>query len=122
QAGKSFMNGSTRQPSGERLQKILRAIDVKSGAIAWEVPQNGPGASRGGTLATAGGIVFSCDDSNAFRAVDAATGSPLWHFPTNHHFRASPMTYVFDDQQYVAVAVGPNIIAFGLPPSSVSAR
>jgi alcohol dehydrogenase (cytochrome c) len=118
QAGKSFMNGSTRQPPGERLQKILRAIDVKTGAIAWEVPQKGPGASRGGTLATAGGIVFFCDDSNAFRAVDAATGSPLWYFPTNHHFRASPMTYVFDQRQYVAVAVGPNVIAFGLPPNA----
>ena len=27
------------------------------------------------------------------------------------------MTYLFDNQQYVAIAMGPNIIAFGLPES-----
>src|SRR5258708_35588228 len=92
QSGKSFMSGSTRQPAEDASQKILRAIDVKSGAIAWELPQIGPAASRGGTLSTASGLVFFCDDSNAFMAVDAVTGKVLWHFQSNHFLRASPMT------------------------------
>lgn len=47
-------------------------------------------------------------------AVDAATGAPLWSFPTNQSWKASPMTYSFDGKQHVAVASGPNVIAFAL--------
>jgi len=38
----------------------------------------------------------------------------LWRFQTNQNWKASPMTYVFDGKQYVAVASGSNIISFGL--------
>ena len=47
-------------------------------------------------------------------AGDAATGAPLWQFQTNGQGKASPMTYVFDGRQHIAVAAGPNIMAFGL--------
>jgi alcohol dehydrogenase (cytochrome c) len=66
-------------------------------------------------LSTAGGVVFYGADDAAFAAVDAKTGKLLWRFQTNEPPHASPMTYMFDNQQYVAVAMGPNIIAFGLP-------
>jgi alcohol dehydrogenase (cytochrome c) len=39
----------------------------------------------------------------------------LWSFQTSQIWKASPMTYVFDDRQLIAVASGPNIMAFGLP-------
>ena len=48
-------------------------------------------------------------------AVDAASGKPLWHFQTSQTLRASPMTYSFDGRQFVAIAAGPNVIAFALP-------
>jgi alcohol dehydrogenase (cytochrome c) len=47
-------------------------------------------------------------------AVDATTGEPLWQFQTNATWKASPMTYVFDGRQHIAVAAGPNILAFAL--------
>ena len=47
-------------------------------------------------------------------AADAMTGNPLWSFQTNHTWKASPMTYMFDRKQLVAVAAGPNIIAFAI--------
>ncbi len=82
--------------------------------MAWELPQTGPGAARGGTLVTASGLLFFCDDQDRFVAVDASTGKPLWQFATNSVWRASPMTYEFDGQQHMAIASGSNIIAFGL--------
>jgi alcohol dehydrogenase (cytochrome c) len=115
EAGKSYYDGSTQQVPDEPGQKVLRAIDVQSGKIAWELPQVGPANSWGGTLATAGEVVFYGDDSGSFAAADAATGRQLWSFPTHQLWKASPMTYVFDNRQYVAVASGPNIIAFALP-------
>jgi alcohol dehydrogenase (cytochrome c) len=116
QPGRSYYGGSTTRDPDDTPQKVLRAIDIRTGAIAWEMPQTGPATSWGGTLATSGGLVFAGDDSGALVAVDASTGAPLWRFPANVLWKASPMTYMFDHTQYVAVAAGPVIIAFALVP------
>jgi alcohol dehydrogenase (cytochrome c) len=114
-AGRVYMGGGTSNAPDVRPKKILRALDIRNGRIAWELPQVGDGSTRSGTLATASGLVFFGEDSGAFMAVDAATGKPLWHFQTSQTLRASPMTYSFDGRQYVAIAAGPNILTFGLP-------
>ncbi len=114
QAGRSFWGGSVRQAPGVTPRKVVRAIDIQTGKFAWEVPQTGDGTTWGGVLSTAGGIVFFGDDGGDFAAVDASTGKRLWKFPANQHWRASPMTYMFDRKQYVAVAAGPSILAFAL--------
>jgi alcohol dehydrogenase (cytochrome c) len=112
--GKSYYSGSTKTAPDETPQKVLRAIDIKTGTIAWELPQIGPANSWGGTLSTAGGLVFFGEDTGALMAVDAASGAPLWHFQTSSTWKASPMTYVFDGKQHIAVASGSSIIAFAL--------
>jgi alcohol dehydrogenase (cytochrome c) len=114
EAGKSFMGGTTRNVPDDKPQKLLRAIDIQTGKIAWEVPQFGDAESWGGVLGTAAGLVFFCDDSGAFAAVDARNGKRLWQFEANRLWKASPMTYSFDGKQYIAVASGQAIIAFGL--------
>ncbi len=114
EAGRGYMGGSTRPAPGDTPQKILRAIDIKTGNIVWEVPQVGQSNSWGGVLATASGLVFFCDDSGLLAAVDADGGKRLWGFETNQIWRASPMTYMFDGKQYIAVASGPNILSFAL--------
>ncbi|MBM3794797.1 MAG: c-type cytochrome [Acidobacteria bacterium] len=101
----------------------LRAIDIETGKRVWDVPQIGRADSWGGVLATAGGVLFFCEDSGALGAVDPRTGKDLWQIQVNsgaelgdgHSWRASPMTYVAAGKQYVAVANGPNILVFGLP-------
>ena len=113
-AGRGFMGGSFRQAPNEPAQRLLRAIDIRTRKVAWEVPQTGNVNSWGGVLSTAGRVVFFGDDSGAFAAVDAENGRRLWSFQTSQLWKASPMTYVFDNQQYVAVAAGSTIIAFGL--------
>ena len=113
--GKSFYGGGTRRVPGETSEKFLRAIDIQTGKIAWEVPQLATGFGLAGVLTTAGGLVFYGDDSGALAAVDAKSGKPLWHFHTNESWHSSPMTYAVDGKQYVGVSVGPNIVAFGLP-------
>ena len=114
-AGKGFMGGSFAQAPDLPAQRVLRAIDIRTGKAVWELPQTGAVNSWGGTLSTAGGVVVFGEDSGALMAADAETGKPLWSFQTNQLWKASPMTYMFDNKQYVAVAAGPNIIAFGLP-------
>ena len=114
EAGKPYMGGAQRNAPDVIPQKILRAIDIKTGSIASELPQAGPGNSWGGTLASATGLVFFGEDNGMFMAVDGATGKPLWQFQTSQLWKASPMTYMFDGKQYIAVAAGQSIIAFDL--------
>jgi glucose dehydrogenase len=92
--------------------KVLKALDIQTGKTKWEVPVGG-GILGSGLLATAGGLVFYGAD-DGFVAVDAANGKRLWQFTTNQNWRAGPMTYSVDGDQYVAIAGGSNILAFGV--------
>ncbi|HEY2435164.1 MAG TPA: PQQ-binding-like beta-propeller repeat protein [Vicinamibacterales bacterium] len=122
ETGKPYLGGSQKTAADPVPQRVLKAIDVQTGAISWEMPQTGPATTWGGTLATASGLVFTGDDSGSFVAVDAATGRRLWSFAANAGWKASPMTYAFDGHQYVAVAASSSIIAFGLPPTTAPER
>ena len=97
--------------------KYLRAIDIETGKIAWEVPQTGPidGKRVAGLLATAGGLIFYGDPNGYLLAADAGDGKTLWRLPLNATIKTSPMTYSVDGEQFVVLAVGSNIMAFGLP-------
>ena len=65
-------------------EKYLRALDIETGKIAWEIPQVGPPESNySGVLSTDGGLVFYGETGGGFAAVDAKTGKTLWHFETN---------------------------------------
>jgi PQQ-dependent dehydrogenase (methanol/ethanol family) len=97
-------------------QRFLRAVNIDTGEIAWEVPQPGPARAKtwSGVLATATGLLFYGQPNGGFAAVDQRDGRTLWQFPTNVRMKASPMTFSVGAQQYVAVAAGPNILCFGL--------
>jgi alcohol dehydrogenase (cytochrome c) len=114
ESGKSYLGGSQRTAPDPKPQRILKAIDIRTGAIRWELPQPGPADSWGGTLSTASGLVIFGEDGGGLVAADAVDGQPLWIFQTNHTWKASPMTYMFDGTQYIAVAAGSNIIALAI--------
>lgn len=114
EAGKGFMGGAARPAPGETFTKSLRAINIQTGDIVWDVPQvSGAATASAGVISTASGLVFFGENSGSFMAADAATGKILWDFPTNQTWKASPMTYLFDNKQYIAA--GQSIIAFALP-------
>jgi len=97
-------------------QKILRAFNIETGKVVWQINLPGPVQSNyAGVLSTAGGLLFFGESSGGFAAVDAKTGKYLWHYETNHAMKASPMTYEVDGKQYVAIASGPNVMSFALP-------
>ena len=114
-AGESFYGGGARDVPGETARQYLRALDLETGRIAWEVAQTGSEESWGGVLGTASGLLFYCDASGAFAAVDAGTGAPLWHMQFNTGWKASPMTYTVRAKQYVAIAAGGSVVALSLP-------
>jgi PQQ-dependent dehydrogenase (methanol/ethanol family) len=64
------------------------------------------GFGNGGTLSTAGGLVFAGGGERAFVAHDAETGERLWSFPAQTGIAAGPISFELDGEQYVAVAAG----------------
>jgi PQQ-dependent dehydrogenase (methanol/ethanol family) len=115
EAGKSFYGGGTRRaPVNPDDGKSLKAIDIQTGKTAWEIPDVGGGILGSGLMATAGGLIFYGDGSGAFVAADAKNGKLLWHFNTGQTWKGGPMTYTIDGNQYVGVAAGSTILAFGL--------
>jgi PQQ-dependent dehydrogenase (methanol/ethanol family) len=97
--------------------RYLRAIDIETGKIVWEIEQVGSQESNySGVLSTAGGLVFYGETGGTLAAVDAKTGRTLWRgFDGNASWRASPMTYVVNGRQHIAIASGNNIVSFELP-------
>jgi alcohol dehydrogenase (cytochrome c) len=113
--GETYYDTGAKLPPDNHAQKVLMALSVPDGRVAWRYPQVGRGDSWGGTLTTAGGLVFFGDDSGSFEAVEASTGRALWHFLTGQNFRGSPMTYTVDGVQFVAISAGSDVFSFSLP-------
>src|SRR5258708_3907098 len=112
--GKAYYSTGVKRIPGENSQKVLAAYNLDTSSISWKYPQLGRGRSSGGTMATAGGLVFFGDDSESLEAVDARNGKPLWHFNTGQDISASPMSYAVASKQYVAIAAGSDVFSFAL--------
>ncbi len=82
----------------------MRAIDPKTGKIAWEVKNNAP--LWGGVLTTGGNLVFWGTPEGYLQAADAKTGKIVWKFQTGSGIVAPPVTWEVNGEQYVAVVSG----------------
>jgi quinoprotein glucose dehydrogenase len=118
---------------------VLTAVDLASGKVLWEVrlgttrdqapfpiwlPLGAP--NLGGSLATAGGLVFiGATTEKILRAFDADSGREVWSARLPFTANATPMSYRLrpDGKQYVVVAAGGHgwsqpgdaLMAFALP-------
>jgi alcohol dehydrogenase (cytochrome c) len=103
--GAAFLGaGFTIKPLNDDYIGALRAIDPKSGKIAWEVKNNAP--LWGGVLATAGDLVFYGTPEGFLKALDAKSGKEVWKFQTGSGVVAPPITWQEGNTQYVAVVSG----------------
>ena len=122
---------------------VLTAIDLETGAKKWEVPfgriagtEKIPGSDRwgsfslGGSMATAGGLVFVTGAlDQRLHAYDAETGAELWSAMLPAGVHAAPMTFTdAQGKQFIVVAAGGHkdigdkpgdyIVAFALPEAA----
>ena len=96
--------GFTIKPLYDDHIGVLRAMDPKTGKIAWEYKNKAP--LWGGVLTTAGNLVFTGTPEGFLKAFDAKTGKELWKFNTGSGVVGSPVTWEQDGEQYVAVMSG----------------
>ncbi len=108
--------GTQQLPCQQPPWGELAAVNVNTGEIAWKVPlgvtdgmpegkRNTGRPGNGGTITTAGGLVFvGATDDARFRAFNAKTGQELWTVKLNGAAEATPMTYEGrDGKQYVVI-------------------
>lgn len=98
--GKLVQNGV---PSATPYGHLL-AWDPVAQKEVWRVPYVSPW--NGGTLTTAGNLVFQGTADGRFVAYDATSGATLWETPVGTGVVAAPATWEKDGEQYVSVAVG----------------
>jgi quinohemoprotein ethanol dehydrogenase len=83
----------------------LVAWDPVTKREAWRVEH--PNLRSGGTLSTAGNLVFQGRGDGIFAAYRATDGKLLWRFDAQVGIAAAPMTYAIDGVQYVAILAAP---------------
>jgi quinoprotein glucose dehydrogenase len=135
-----FWNRESRIPCQNPPFGELIAVDLASGDIAWRsvlgriealeaigVRDTGS-LNLGGSIATAGGIVFiGATNDSRFRAFDSKSGKLLWETKLEASGHTSPITYLGrDGRQYVAMmaagggaflngGLSNSLVAFALP-------
>jgi quinohemoprotein ethanol dehydrogenase len=82
----------------------LLAWDPVHQKEVWRVEHVSPW--NGGTLTTAGNLVFQGTADGRFVAYDATKGTKLWEIPTGTGVVAAAATYMVDNLQYISIAVG----------------
>ena len=96
------------EPTADPSWGILSAVDLTTGKIAWQSKTDQP--LVGGSLATAGGLLFMGEGNGNFNAYNSETGEILWQTKSGFGVNAPPISYMVDGVQYIAVASGGNWI------------
>jgi quinohemoprotein ethanol dehydrogenase len=78
----------------------LVAFDPKTGKVAWKVDY--PAAWNGGTMTTAGNLVFQGTSLGLFKAYSADKGKELLSLDMQSGIVSAPSTFTIDGEQYVA--------------------
>ena len=87
--------------------------DLTASLLAWDPVRQKPAWKvrldsfwNGGTLTTAGNLVFQGTADGYFAAYDAASGKRLWRFNAGLGISGAPISYAISGRQYVSVLVG----------------
>lgn len=109
---------SGTSPKDVKGRGSLIAWDPVQKMARWKIPQDLP--INGGTLSTAGNLVFHGTATGLLNAYSAENGQLLWSKKTGSAIHAAPVSYNVDGKQVILAAVGaPAMARNSLPAYSV---
>jgi alcohol dehydrogenase (cytochrome c) len=108
--------GSGSSIAGPRTN-LVKALDAATGVKKWEYvaprQQTELDGTYSGVLSTAGGIALSASAGILF-ALEMATGKELWRASLGGRTQATPISFLVEGTQVVAVAAGRTLFVFSL--------
>jgi alcohol dehydrogenase (cytochrome c) len=111
--GKPYWGSVFRGVTDEKEWGLLKALDPATGETKWDFRYYK--APWGGTLSTAGGLIFAGDEDGYLMAFDAKSGRNLWKFNTGYRLVSAPITWEVDGRQYLTMPSGGSLLTFALP-------
>ena len=107
----------------------LTAVNYNTGDVAWRIPfgrvdaleakdvMNTGAFNKGGSVATAGGLLFiGASYDQRFHAFESKTGKLLWEVKLANDALANPITYLGKNgKQYVVIDAADSVLAYALP-------
>lgn len=106
--GPHMMSRGIAEPKGDvppdAASSSLLAWNPVTQQKAWEVTF--PGHFNGGTLTTAGNLVFHGRADGEFAAYDARNGKKLWRFDAQVGIVGTPISFSVKGRQYIALLAG----------------
>jgi alcohol dehydrogenase (cytochrome c) len=96
-------------------KSTLKAIDYRTGKVRWTRDMSGPRYGWSSMLTTAGGLLFTADDTGRLLALDPETGKELWHSYLGGSATCAPITYELDGRQYILAPADGVVYAWALP-------
>jgi methanol dehydrogenase (cytochrome c) subunit 1 len=104
-AGQFFVGATLNMyPGPKGTLGQVKAMNSVTGEFKWEVQEKF--AVWGGTMATAGDLVFYGTLDGYIKARHSETGEELWKFKLPSGVIGHPITYKHDGKQYVAIYYG----------------
>ncbi len=88
------------------------ALDPQTGQRKWKYSEHDVNTS--GILTTATDLLFVGGREGYFQALDARTGTLLWKENLGGEIVAGPISFQVDGKQYITIAAGNSLFAFGL--------
>jgi alcohol dehydrogenase (cytochrome c) len=88
----------------------LRALDYRTGKVAWERPY-ATGSSSAGVLTTDSGLTITGDSSGNLMALRTGDGTVVWHERIGR-MGGAPVTFELDGKQYLLVSGDSTLFAY----------
>lgn len=110
-SGKDYMGGTDEMDPVAQAHGLLTAIDASTGSIRWQYHSEKPMVA--GVTATAGGLIFTGENTGDVLAFDADDGRVLYRFNVGGAMTAGVVTYAVEGRQYIGVASGKGSFWFG---------
>src|SRR5205085_691841 len=101
---KGVWKGGVVNTAIERVEGDVIAFDPLTGEI--KAKAHWPYAGHAGTVATAGGLIFSAFADGTFAAFDDETMEVKWKINLGAGFTAPPISFAVNGKQYIAIATG----------------
>ena len=114
--GEKNLGGNSAGTGGSHYTAV-RALDPLTGELRWEYRSANrySAGELGGLLSTAGGLVFTSDQSRLV-VLDIHDGHELWSLEGGGAIYAPPVSYRSDQEQFIAFIAGNVMIGAALPP------